>query len=396
MKKGLKIVKISLLSFISLIMLIFVIIGCILHGRISSMMSIKQVGDGFYTMNYQQNYHLDKAIKSNIKNADDLFKFACDEMLFGIKVDMNLYGSGCSAFLTESPDGDYLVGRNLDLPGSDTLALFTHPKGGYASISTVSTNIISVGKKNGISPTSLKGRMALLLSPYMCLDGVNEKGLTVSLLDQGPRETHMDTENPELIVSLAVRLLLDKAATVDEAVALLEKHDMHSVRFLTQHIFIADKSGNSVIVEWFHNQMKVVKYHVCTNFRMSSEEAYAGQCERFDYLANALDLKKINTVEESMSLLEGVKQNSAGTHTVWSVVFNLNDFNADYAVNMNYDKVYHINPRTDSKEGAIMSLPIIGSFLILCVSIFFIFYKKKNKKNLEDSQECNEKNEGSN
>ena len=69
---------------------------------------------------------------------------------------------------------------------------------------------------------------------------------------------------------------------------------------------------------------------------------------------------------------------------------NLNDFNADYAVNMNYDKVYHINPRTDSKEGAIMTLPIIGAFLILCVSLFFIFYKKKDKKILEDDKEYNE------
>ena len=31
--------------------------------------------------------------------------------------------------------------------------------------------------------------------------------------------------------------------------------------------------------------------------------------------------------------------------TEWSVVYNLTDFSADYAVNMEYDQVYHLNPK---------------------------------------------------
>ena len=84
-------------------------------------------------------------------------------------------------------------------------------------------------------------------------------------------------------------------------------------------------------------------YPVCTNFRLydwQSEEVYEGHCSRFDILDQALNEKAENTAEESMKLLEAVKQRN----TQWSVVFSLNDFSADYAVNGTYDKVYHLKP----------------------------------------------------
>ena len=59
--------------------------------------------------------------------------------------------------------------------------------------------------------------------------------------------------------------------------------------------------------------MKVVKYAVCTNFRMSSQVFdgnYSRQCDRFDLLDNVLKEKTKNTVEDSMKLLESVKQES--------------------------------------------------------------------------------------
>ena len=70
-------------------------------------------------------------------------------------------------------------------------------------------------------------------------------------------------------------------------------------------------------------------------------------CERFDLLDNALGEQPRNTAEDSMKLLEDVRQEFTeyNIFTEWSVVFHLTDFTVDYAVNMDYDTVYHLNPK---------------------------------------------------
>ncbi|MCR5462484.1 MAG: linear amide C-N hydrolase [bacterium] len=348
MKKIGRIIKISLLSFFGLIFLTLIISSIILYGRVSSMMSIKKKGDNLYTMNYKKNYHLDKALKANIKSTDELFKFICDEMFFGYQIDINTSRYACSAFTTTTPDGNHIVGRNFDLPGSNTLSVYTNPKKGYSSVSTVLADTIGVDGYD-IEATSLKGRILLLAAPYLAVDGMNEKGLSASLLDMDNiGETHMYSDKPDLIVTMAVRLLLDKAANVDEAISLLEKYDIHSAHGETQHIFLSDASGSYAIVEWYKNKMYVVKYPVCTNFRLSNPNLdgdYSGQCGRFDILDNSLKEKSTNSIDESFKMLESVKQDGKGSHTIWSVIFNLNDFTVDYVVNMDYDNSYHLNPK---------------------------------------------------
>ena len=91
------------------------------------MMSVRHVGNDLYTMNYQQNYHLDKALKAKIRDEEDLYKFFSKEMLFGHKVDNNIKKYGCSAFSAETPDGKKTTGRNFDLRGTSALCVYTHP-----------------------------------------------------------------------------------------------------------------------------------------------------------------------------------------------------------------------------------------------------------------------------
>lgn len=348
--KAKKIIKITALSLAGLILVTMITAVVILYGRIATMLSIKHVGDDLYTMNYQQDYHLDKALSYGIKSDEDLLKFVCDDMFFGYQVDGNFSKYGCSAFVTPTPDGKYLAGRNFGLGGSDTLCLYTHPKDGYSSVSTVSTDMISVGADGKFATTSFWGRAALLAAPYMGVDGMNEKGLTASLLDMEDGETHMSTDNPDITVTMAIRMLLDRTATVDEAIRLLEQYDIHTGHGWTQHIFIADASGDAAVAEWYNDEMKVVRYPVCTNFRMSDpsmEGNYSGQCARFDVIDTILRESTENTVDDSMILLEDVKQEypELNMFTEWSVVYNLTDFSADYVVNMDYDEVYHLNPK---------------------------------------------------
>ncbi|MBR6874595.1 MAG: linear amide C-N hydrolase [Ruminococcus sp.] len=352
-KKAKKIIRITALSLAGLLLVTLITAWIILRGRIKTMLSIRNVGDDLYTMDYQQNYHLDDALAAGIRNEDDLLKFVCDDLFFGYQIEGNFSKYGCAAFCTPAPGGKKLMGRNFDLFGSDTVCVYTHPKDGYAAVSTVSTDMVSVGEKSENTTTSFLGRAALLAAPYMSLDGMNEKGLAVSLLDTDRNsETHLNTEAPELIVTMAIRLMLDRAATVDEAIDLLRQYDIHTAHGWTQHIFIADAAGNTAVAEWHNNEMTVVRYPVCTNFRMtelSAEGDYSGMCERFDLLDKALKDKPENTAEEAMKLLEAAKQeplySADNVYTEWSVVFDLTDFTLDYAVNRDYGKVYHLDPR---------------------------------------------------
>lgn len=344
--KAKKIVKITLFSVLGVLVAAIAAAAFILYGRIATMASVKYVGSDLYTMNFQQDYHLDKALDANIKSESDLLKFICDDMFFGYQVDANLEKYACSAFVTKTPDGKYLGGRSFGLGGTDTLCVYTHPSDGYASISTVSTDMLNVGADNAYPTTSLEGRAALLAAPYIAVDGMNEKGLFTALLDLSMGETHMETGNRDLTVTMAVRLLIDRAATVDEAIELLRNYDIHTGHGWTQHLFVGDASGDGAVIEWHKGQMKVVKSPICTNFRLSSKMAQddpTGMCERFDILHDALEKHPENTPGDAMDMLEAVKQEyDNNIHTEWSIVYHLTDFSMDISVDMDFDNVYHL------------------------------------------------------
>ena len=344
--KARKAIKITVLSILGVIAAALIIISNILYGRVSTISSVKQLGEGMYTVNYRHDYQLDKALESGIDDERSLLKFICDEMYFGYQVDSNIEKYACSAFVTKTPDGKYLGGRSFGLGGTDTLCVYTHPSDGYASISTVSTDMLNVGADNAYPTTSLEGRAALLATPYIAVDGMNEKSLFTALLDLSMGETHMETGNRDLTVTMAVRLLIDRAATVDEAIELLRNYDIHTGHGWTQHLFVGDASGDGAVIEWHKGQMKVVKSPICTNFRLSSKLAQddpTGMCERFDILHDTLEKHPENTPGDAMDMLEAVKQEyDNNIHTEWSIVYHLTDFSMDISVDMDFDNVYHL------------------------------------------------------
>lgn len=345
--KAKKVIKITVLSILGVIAAALIIISNILYGRVSTISSVKQLGEGMYTVNYRHDYQLDKAFESGIDDERSLLKFICDEMYFGYQVDSNIEKYACSAFVTKTPDEKYLGGRSFGLGGTDTLCVYTHPSDGYASISTVSTDMLNVGANNAYPTTSLEGRAALLAAPYIAVDGMNEKGLFTALLDLSMGETHMETGNRDLTVTMAVRLLIDRAATVDEAIELLRNYDIHTGHGWTQHLFVGDASGDGAVIEWHKGQMKVVKSPICTNFRLSSKLAQddpTGMCERFGILHDTLEKHPENTPDDAMDMLEAVKQEyDNNIHTEWSIVYHLTDFSMDISVDMDFDNVYHLD-----------------------------------------------------
>ena len=342
-KRTKRIIRIIALSLAAVLTAGIITVAILLHGRIASILSVRQVAEEFYTMNFRQDYHLDKALAADIRSKNDLMKFICDDMFFGYQMESGPIRYACSAFSTQTPDGKPLVGRNLDFDSIETLSIYTHPEGSYASIASADVSIAGIGKYAGVPFSSTKGKIALLASPYLCVDGMNEKGLSVSILDLDMGELHQDTGKPGLFMLVAVRLLLDRAADVEEAVALLRQYDIQTGHGWTQHLFIADARGSSVVVEWEKEKMNVVESRACTNFALSEKSALedpSENCERFDTITKWLKNKPENSAEDSMELLQAV----CVGFTQWSCVFHLDDFSVDYAIDLDYDNIYTLRP----------------------------------------------------
>lgn len=68
--KARKIIKLTALSLAGILLASVLTVGIILYGRAATILSVKQAGNQLYTVNFQQNYHLDKALSANIKSEE--------------------------------------------------------------------------------------------------------------------------------------------------------------------------------------------------------------------------------------------------------------------------------------------------------------------------------------
>lgn len=104
------------------------------------------------------------------------------------------------------------MGRNYDFK-LDTSALMVRcaPEDGYKSIAFAALNNIGADQADA----SLSNKMACLTAPFACLDGINEKGVSIAVLTLPSEPTMHDTGKPKLATSLLFRLILDRAATTD-------------------------------------------------------------------------------------------------------------------------------------------------------------------------------------
>ena len=351
--------KVVLWIFLTPLLLVIVtaiVLFAILYGRIATAANAEQVGHNLYKVHYRQDYFLDKALDAGITTEQDLLSFINQEMYFGYGIDANIDKYACSGFISKTDGGKYLTGRSFGLGGTDKLAVYSTPKDGYASLSMVSLDMLGIGGEYGPQALSTYGRIAMLAAPYIPMDGVNEKGVFAALMDLETVEIHDDTDRPELLVTLAVRLILDRAGSVDEAVELLRQYDIHTGHGWSQHIFITDATGDAAVVEWERKTvfgernksiMHVTRSKMCTNFPLYKYEGNSdGVCERFDAMKNALEGKSEINHEYAMDILEQVYQYISPTvFTDWSVIYYQTDFSMDVATNKDFDTVYHLDPK---------------------------------------------------
>lgn len=233
----------------------------------------------------------------------------------------------CSLFASLGDEANMLFGRNFDWDESPALILFTHPASGYATVSMVDIAYLGYGGPDAgrLMELALDERSALLQAPLLPFDGMNERGLTIGMAAV-PAWNMVPDADKETTGSLRVmRMILDQAADVEEAIAILDSHNIDIHGGPPLHYLIADATGRSVLVEFSAGEMVVLPnsdpWQPATNFLLAEAGGSTdGLCWRYDLLLERLGESAGElTTGEAMVLLQDVSQ----PNTQWSVVYGI-------------------------------------------------------------------------
>ena len=249
----------------------------------------------------------------------------------------------CSLFASFNDSENKLYGRNFDWEYSPAVLLFTDPPDGYASVSMVDIAYLGFGGSRGLQllelPLSELDR--LLDAPYLPFDGMNEYGLVVGMAAVPATEQPDRPELKTIDSLMVIRLMLDYARTVDEAVVIFNQYNLDWGSGPALHYLIADRTGRSILLEYWNGETFVFEnqglWQAATNFLQSAHpEEQSGYCHRYDAIAERLGrLEERFTPEDALQLLADVSQ----ANTQWSVVYSLSDGNIRIVMGQVYEQV---------------------------------------------------------
>jgi len=259
---------------------------------------------------------------------------------------------GCSLFAALGDPGAMLYGRNFDWDHSPAVLLFTEPPNGYASVSMVDIAYLGFtgNRANSIADLSLAERRALLRAPSLPFDGMNARGLVVGMAAVPPGNMAHDPSKPTIDSLRVIREMLDHAATVDEAVALMRRYNIDFTGGPPIHYLVADASGRAALIEFYQGKLIVLpngtQWHHATNFIRSSVENAQGQCWRYDSLARQLTLAQGRANgQDAMKLLRDVSQNN----TQWSIVYGMSTGEIRVTMGRRYENAHTFKLKMENK-----------------------------------------------
>lgn len=308
---------------------------------------IKELEAGFSVVRYEGDYGLDEFIEQGGAKSDaEVLKFLTGTLLGdAVNISFRTEPFGCSTISVENTEGGYYFGRNFDWNKCNAMVVASYPQNGYASFSTVNVDFIKQGA--GIAAGFVSDDILTQAALYAPLDGMNEKGLCVSVnMIQDSETISQNSEKPDITTTTAIRLLLDKAASVDEAVDILRQYDFHASMDYMVHLAIADSTGKSVAVEYINNEMVVTETPILTNFYLADGEKQGIGTEqshtRFEMLEKAIERNAAMDSGQVRDTLSGVSKKNFGEFesTEWSIVFNQKTLSATYYHREDYDKSY--------------------------------------------------------
>lgn len=175
----------------------------------------------------------------------------------------------CSRVVSNNLGKDIIVGRSMDWFEPMQTKLWVLPRGMERK---------GEAGANSLNWTSRYGSLATSIYDGATAEGMNEKGLTASMLylsesNFGSR----DDKEPAISLSLWAQYFLDNFATVNEALESFKNHPfqprMASVgnsaqKPATVHLAITDKTGDTAVIEYIDGKAQIhhgKEYTVMTN-----------------------------------------------------------------------------------------------------------------------------------
>ena len=319
--------------------------------------SLTQIDDNIWTLVYENDYGLDELLEKGVGTIMDAVLFLQKKIHTAVLPNPAHGGFACSTFNAKAPSGDHLFARNFDYKAAPCTVCWTAPEKGYKSVSIIDTTFFIHGTKY-MALKNAKSHQRVMGAPYMAMDGINEKGFSIGVLEIKSKATKQQTGKKPIITTVAIRAALDKCATVDEAIALFEQYDMHDSLFINYHYQLADAEGNSAIIEYVNNKMHVIRQNeryeslALTNYFLTEGgDNHDGRgYDRYSRIKKTLRKSEgVVTENEAMKLLSECVLNykhPALKHqviTLWSAVYNCNEKSVLLSAGMDYDKKYRLS-----------------------------------------------------
>lgn len=392
-KRSVKKILLTVLAVIVvLLVLAFAGIWAVWHNEISSVASIQMLRErnddhldgAVYSMEVKGDFYLDDFVtQGGVSSDTELIQFITDNITHGV-VNLNMTAPeiGCSSFTATAENGDALFARNYDFSKTNAMLVFTEAnEGRHATISTVDLQFLGIDVDQDM--TGLMDKVICLAAPYAPLDGINDAGVScgIYMTYQGGEETvatSQDTDKPDFTSTTLLRLILDYADSVEEAVQIASSYDLHDSANTSYHYMVADATGKSAILEWTNDSavdttdndgsqrtLKVVyndqdsaigereaasSYQVVTNFVLQPGY-YEGVpaenkkgADRYDRLYEELQATDgvVADDQAAMDILQtvgrrGWDNDDKNSCTVHSAVYNLTQKTVLWVTNENYD-----------------------------------------------------------
>lgn len=329
------------LGVLALLVLVLLAAWFMFRKELTIVRTIRPLSDSpAYFMEVEGDYYFDEFLEQGGAFSDtDVSVFLSKKISKGFyTAPASEHREGCSVLSSQTEGGVHLWGRNYDWTGSVPVIVRHIPEEGYASLSTC--DFQNITGSSSILPEGMINKMLAIAALYVPLDGVNEAGLCVADLEVNEGGMpEPDTDKPDLTVTTAIRLLLDRAAAVDEALALLEQYDIHASGGISHHLAISDASGASVAVEFTEQGFTAVPTQALTNFNLANGDASAGgesAQARYETLLTRLE-DGVTTSDQVRDTLSAAVQPDGPWSTQWSMVYNQSEpyvtwyFNGNFA-----------------------------------------------------------------
>lgn len=368
----------------ALVIALAVAVFALWHNELTTLASFQKLSDrdeahrdgAVYQINFSGDYFFDEFLsQGGASNDAELISFITRSITKGI-IPMHIKTSSiaCSAFTADTQSGDRVFGRNYDFSATNTAIVYTDPgEGRHASYSTIDLSFLGLDADKDVETIGQK--FLTLAAPYVPLDGINDAGVACGIFMSYQGEgkgtpTDTQTDKPDITSTTLLRLILDYADSVEDAVALAQQYDLHDSASSCFHYMVADATGRSAILEWVgtdadhdvdgaQRQLNVLwndtdvlsdsaDWQVVTNF-IKTPGYYDGTTaemkglDRYEHLAAALRETDgiVADKDAAMDLLASVgrrtwNNDDSNSNTVHSVVYDLTDKSVLWVGNEHY------------------------------------------------------------